>query len=361
MTIEILSEKTIASKFKRLSYFHGMLLTEDDLLEEQNYFRDKLKLHNRLHGKGIVQGLEIKPFSETKDATGKANKDCSEVVIQPGFALDCEGNEVIVCRPYEVDLSMHIDFLIRECALNGSQNGTCMKGENSTPRICLGIIFGECRSNPSTQYIATCDSDPQKQYSRIREGFRVSIVLEYETMPPIPEVRNASRSCISSSFQCSGVDPECTKGMVIPLAYILIRKDESAGYAVITKNKIIMNGVRNYAWTALSLQKWELARQTLLACSEIKECDLSCVIGRSKSEALQLLQQMHMNVDKEYLKTSALTEKHLEIIRTSKPIVKEGSIITLVTDESGEKIEFAITSSDIPKEKDNYTKVKKQG
>ena len=52
MNNNYVSKRTVAGKFKRLRYFHGMLLTEDDFLEEQLYYREKLKLHNRLHGHG---------------------------------------------------------------------------------------------------------------------------------------------------------------------------------------------------------------------------------------------------------------------------------------------------------------------
>lgn len=44
----------------RPRYFNGQLLTADDLQAEQNYFREKLRRHNRcLHGWGVVRGLEV--------------------------------------------------------------------------------------------------------------------------------------------------------------------------------------------------------------------------------------------------------------------------------------------------------------
>src|SRR6185369_9680663 len=45
-----------------LKYFYGQLLGVQDFQAEQNYFRDKLRLHNRcLHGYGTVCGLEVVP------------------------------------------------------------------------------------------------------------------------------------------------------------------------------------------------------------------------------------------------------------------------------------------------------------
>jgi hypothetical protein len=70
--------------FLRNNFFTGKLLTAAELELEQDYFRGKLKLHNRaLHGFGIVSGLEV---SRRRD----------KLLITSGLALDCEGNEIVV-------------------------------------------------------------------------------------------------------------------------------------------------------------------------------------------------------------------------------------------------------------------------
>ena len=69
---------------KRPRFFSGQLLTAEYLELEQESFREKLKRHNRsLHGFGIVSGLKVTVRS-------------GQIVVEPGLALDCEGNEVIV-------------------------------------------------------------------------------------------------------------------------------------------------------------------------------------------------------------------------------------------------------------------------
>lgn len=70
--------------FERLRFFAGRLLTAADFSFEQEYFRGKLKLHNRaLHGFGIVSGLNVTVQS-------------GKVIVTAGLALDCEGNELLV-------------------------------------------------------------------------------------------------------------------------------------------------------------------------------------------------------------------------------------------------------------------------
>lgn len=69
---------------KRLRFFTGQLLTAESFELEQKYFREKLKRHNRaLHGFGIVSGLKV-------------IVDAGQIIVEPGLALDCQGNELVI-------------------------------------------------------------------------------------------------------------------------------------------------------------------------------------------------------------------------------------------------------------------------
>ncbi|KAI7258087.1 hypothetical protein KC345_g10630, partial [Hortaea werneckii] len=73
---------------KRMNYFNGLLLKEDDLTLDQNYHKRVRRLHNRyFHDWGVVDGLKV---------TGR---ELTKVEIAPGFALnrvtDLENNEEI--------------------------------------------------------------------------------------------------------------------------------------------------------------------------------------------------------------------------------------------------------------------------
>jgi len=68
----------------RPRFFNGKLITAADLELEQEYFRAKSQLHNRsLHGFGIVSGLKVTAGS-------------GQIIVEPGLALDCEGNEIVI-------------------------------------------------------------------------------------------------------------------------------------------------------------------------------------------------------------------------------------------------------------------------
>lgn len=73
-----------SQSLKRPRFFTGQLLTAEALELEQEYFLKKLRRHNRsLHGFGIVSGLKVTVNS-------------GQIVVAPGLALDCEGNELAI-------------------------------------------------------------------------------------------------------------------------------------------------------------------------------------------------------------------------------------------------------------------------
>lgn len=73
-----------SQSLKRPRFFPGKLVTPEDLELEQQYVLEKFKRHNRsLHGFGIVSGLKVRASS-------------GQVVVEPGLALDCEGNELVI-------------------------------------------------------------------------------------------------------------------------------------------------------------------------------------------------------------------------------------------------------------------------
>jgi hypothetical protein len=78
-------------KLKRNRYFFGRILSAEDFETEQRYFINRQKLHNRfLHGYGVVTGLQVTP---SNDGSSPA------VIVSPGYALDAQGNEIIVSTP----------------------------------------------------------------------------------------------------------------------------------------------------------------------------------------------------------------------------------------------------------------------
>ena len=80
-------------QFERPHFYAGRLLTAADLQDDQDYFRAKIRLHNRLlHGWGVVTGLQVSESART-------------LTVSAGLALDCAGNELVLAEDKHIALS----------------------------------------------------------------------------------------------------------------------------------------------------------------------------------------------------------------------------------------------------------------
>lgn len=165
------------NNFKRARYFHGMLMTDRDFREEQIYHIEKRKLLNRmLHGWGVVCGFEI---------NWEAGK--SALTIKPGMALDCHGNEILVCDPVEINLTS------LPCPAKIPARGTleyCRQQDvEKKPNIYyIAIRYHEVPSDPVPVYAPAGGCEEKAcEYSRIREGFCVEI-LDHQPCQPVRSV-----------------------------------------------------------------------------------------------------------------------------------------------------------------------------
>ena len=78
---------------KRVRYFDGQFLQDQDFIDEQNYQLDREHRHNRLlHGPGIADGLTV-----TSTAP-------NQVTVAPGTAIDSDGHQLALADATTVDL-----------------------------------------------------------------------------------------------------------------------------------------------------------------------------------------------------------------------------------------------------------------
>jgi hypothetical protein len=127
---------------ERVNYFQGQILSVSDLKAEQEYFLARLRHHNRhLHGWGVVRGLTVRILNH------------SEIVVEPGVAIDCAGNELHVCAQSRFKIP---------------QNG-------KVHFVVLG--YAETGIAPIPNASGSASTIPEElTFTRIREGFRIDIV-----------------------------------------------------------------------------------------------------------------------------------------------------------------------------------------
>ena len=172
------NESCANAALERPRYFARQMLTQAELTLEQNYFRDRLRRHNRLlHGWGVVCGANICAIPKEDQSGPEAWK----VRITPGYILGPYGDEIVIDCERIVDL--------RRAGATG------MAGESPVDQIdpWCSKVFVDRRQGPL--YIAVkykeimtrpvriqpigcgCD-DNQCEYSRWRDGYEIGILSE---------------------------------------------------------------------------------------------------------------------------------------------------------------------------------------
>src|SRR3954454_7803180 len=87
----------LLERLRRGNYFTRRPLSAADLQRDQEYFRDRLRRHNRaLHGRGVVSGLDVDAVQD--------NNGTVTVTVAPGYALGPQGDEIIVAEPVSLAL-----------------------------------------------------------------------------------------------------------------------------------------------------------------------------------------------------------------------------------------------------------------
>lgn len=150
--------RTKGDAFLRPRYFGGMLLTEDDLQAMVDYVVGKRRLTNRyLFGSGVVCGLDVTCHP----------CDQRSVRVDPGYALDCCGNDIVVSCPEDVDI---ID-LVRE--LRRCMGTDCGEPCDDQPHATyyLYVRYVEQPIEPVAPYATDDCATGDCEFSRTREAY----------------------------------------------------------------------------------------------------------------------------------------------------------------------------------------------
>lgn len=114
----------MAKPVKRLRYFDGLFLREEEFNEEQEHYTRMRRLHNRhLHGDGIVYGLDV-----------TAGPDADSVTISQGMALD---------RYFDTDIG---ENLSRELIIVNAEP-VSLQQYDPAEEVWLWIAYGESQAD----------------------------------------------------------------------------------------------------------------------------------------------------------------------------------------------------------------------
>ncbi|MCH8988030.1 MAG: hypothetical protein IIA92_04405 [Chloroflexi bacterium] len=144
---------------------------------EQTYLRRKDRLHSSmLHGEGAVCGLKIESHP---------NKACAHrfVVLNPGLALDCCGNEIVVEDRTVIDLREMIEEGVGlENLLKKNADGTLV-----TTNVYIRAAYQECDTQLVPSLLDDCRCDEYNtEHNRVVEGYRIFA----NDQPPVSEAED---------------------------------------------------------------------------------------------------------------------------------------------------------------------------
>jgi hypothetical protein len=173
--------------FERPKFFCGQLLSDADLTLEETYFREKNKLYHRaIDGFGVVCGLQMRCDARCK----------GHIVIGDGYAIDCCGNDLVICEPQRFDVIGELrkkKWLVemsRERQKDREDRGDAQHGHEDADdcmvKQCfyIGICYSEEPVDFATPYTTECTAAPGPcQPTRIREGVRFEL---YDKLPVRP-------------------------------------------------------------------------------------------------------------------------------------------------------------------------------
>lgn len=138
----------------RPRYFDGMFVTREDMQTEQMYFRVKHRLQNRAAGHGVVWGLGV-------------GQSAGYVCVQPGYGVDCCGNDLVITSTYKVDIPTLLRDPLAAPAIHAGR---------ATPMHLL-LEYVECPDAPRPVHADPCVRTSDRcEMSRIRETVRLRLV-----------------------------------------------------------------------------------------------------------------------------------------------------------------------------------------
>ncbi len=141
--------------FSRPRYFYGQLLDVRHFESEQEYFKRKLWMLNRMvNGYGVVCGLDV-----------QVGDDDHSVKVKPGLALDQLGREIVVPRDSK-------SFVIEPSPAPDPKK----QAPHCEDWVHLVICYQECNTSPEPVFAGGCDSTERCSAGAVREGYELRLV-----------------------------------------------------------------------------------------------------------------------------------------------------------------------------------------
>jgi hypothetical protein len=208
--------------FERPRYFPRQLITPAEMTLEQNYFRDKMRRHNRLlHGWGVVCGARICPVPNSD----KSDAEPWKVAVHPGYILGPYGDEIVIDRARMIDL--RTEGLISACGEPASEQDDPWRSDVFIRRpddggeitLYVAVKYKEELARPVRVQPASCGcGDTQCEFSRFCDGYEIGVLNNCPDSHKNPPVLNLDELFTGKLLDC----PECPTDPWVALAKVTL-------------------------------------------------------------------------------------------------------------------------------------------
>jgi hypothetical protein len=249
---------------ERTRFFPRQMIGPDDLTQDQIYFRDKMRRHNRmLHGWGVVCGARVRASQE----------DPCAIVVEPGYVLGPYGDEILIDGEVTVDLC-------RE-GMDGNAVSPC--GDAVDPwcsdvrvnrpagqRLYVAVRYAECQARPVRVQGNGCGCDEADcEYSRVRDSFAIKVLTSlpagYSDPMPEPDMANVVRCDVSPDGVVSPrLCPDCPPEPWVILADVTLETDGSVAEVNCFRYRRYVASFGHFYFLCQSSRKRQLPRDVLV-------------------------------------------------------------------------------------------------
>jgi hypothetical protein len=201
---------------ERVRFFPRQLITHEDLIQLQEYFRNKMHRHNRLlHGWGVVCGAKV-------HQTGSY-----QITIEPAYVLGPYGDEIVIENEVHLDIRSpqpyHPAGIDPWCKNIGPDCKEDRPICDEDHPLYVAVRFVECLARPVKVHKAVSGCDELAcEYSRIRDSYEIKLLRglpeSYRHMPQSKSLDLSKRS-FKNSF-CNESCPLCPSDPWVVLATI---------------------------------------------------------------------------------------------------------------------------------------------
>lgn len=168
----MITENCKATNLERVRYFPRQLITAEDMRQEQDYFREKMRRHNRfLHGWGVVCGCQVEALEDAQHRW--------LVRVHGGYVVNPRGDEILIpeCianKPVTFDLAGDWRQAYDPCPEPSTCSPARGTSADTKKTVFLAVCYSECEVRPVRTHPAGCGCDEAAcEYSRIRESFEL--------------------------------------------------------------------------------------------------------------------------------------------------------------------------------------------